>query len=293
VRWKKVCIIGIGLLGGSLGQALRRRKLARQVVGCARRQATVAEARRAGAVDSATLDPAEAVADADLVVLCTPIAQMRSTLVKLLPHLKRGAVVTDVGSVKGRVVRELESLAARAGGCFVGSHPMAGSERMGVTSARADLYAGAVCVVTPSRRSNRNAVRAVEGLWKSVGSRVLRLSPSAHDRLVARSSHLPHLVAAQLVNHTLGSGSATQSLLCATGFRDTTRVASGSPEMWRDIALANRVNLAKSLGAFIRELRALQRRVKSGDEKALARFFEQAKRRRDGWCNQAGYASPE
>jgi len=293
VRWKKASIIGVGLLGGSLGQALRKRKLVGQVVGCVRRQLTLTEALRAGAVDSATLDFAEGVAGADLVVLCTPIAQMRETLKKLLPHLKRGAIITDVGSVKGSVVRDLESLAAKAGAHFVGSHPMAGSEKMGVNAARPDLYEGAVCIVTPSVKSNARAVQAVAQLWRSVGARVLKLSPSVHDRMVARSSHLPHLLAAQLVNYTLGSKAVEQSLLCATGFRDTTRVASGSPEMWRDIAVANRTNLSKTLGKFIGELRALQKKVQAGDEKALAKFFEQAKLRRDGWCNQAGYASSE
>ena len=293
VRWKKVSIIGVGLLGGSLGQALRKRKLAGQVVGCVRRAVSMAQCRRAGAVDSATLDYAAGVANADLVVLCTPIAQMRTLLTELLPHLKRGAIVTDVGSVKGSVVRDLERLAAKAGVHFVGSHPMAGSEKMGVSAARPDLYHGAVCVVTPTAKSNRRAVRIVEQLWKSVGAKVLKLSPAVHDELVARSSHLPHLLAAQLVNYTLGNGASAQPLLCATGFRDTTRIASGSPEMWRDIAIANRVNLAKSLGQFIGELRALQKKIRAGDEKALTAFFEAAKRRRDSWCNKAGFASPE
>lgn len=293
VRWKKVSIVGVGLLGGSLGQVLRNRKLAVQVVGCVRREASIRECRRAGAVDFATLDFAGGVAGADLVVLCTPIAQMRGTLNKLLPHLKRGAIVTDVGSVKGPVVRDLEPMAAKVGAYFVGSHPMAGSEKMGVSAARPDLYQGAICVVTPTRTSNARAVRAVEQLWKTVGARVLRLPPATHDQLVARSSHLPHLLAAQLVNHTLGNGAEALPLLCATGFRDTTRIASGSPEMWRDIAVANRANLAKSLGELIAELRVLQKTVRAGDGESLARFFAKAKERRDAWCNKAGFASPE
>lgn len=284
MRFNQVSIIGVGLLGGSLGQALRQRKLARRVVGCVRRKTTLAECRRAGAVDIATLDLADGVAEADLVVLCTPIAQMRGLLKTLLPHLKRGAIVTDVGSVKGPVVRDLTALATKAGVHFVGSHPMAGSEKMGVSSARPDLYDGAVCVVTPTGKTRRAATRRVEQLWKSVGARVLKMSPSLHDELVARSSHLPHLLACQLVNHTLGQAASAQAALCASGFRDTTRIASGSPEMWRDIAMANRDNLAKSLGQFISELRGLQRAVRQGDEAGLARFFEQAKRRRDAWA---------
>ena len=294
VLFDKVTIVGVGLLGGSLGRALRERKLAARVIGCVRRSGSIAECRRARAVDAATLNFADGVADAGLVVLCTPIAQMIPLFKQLLPHLKHGAIVTDVGSVKGGVTRELESLAAKAGVHFVGSHPMAGSERMGVLASRADLYDGAVCVVTPTKKTNRRAVLAVERLWKSVGARVLRLSPEAHDQLVARSSHLPHLLAVQLVNHVLSGKSAPdQAALCATGFRDTTRIASGSPEMWRDIAIANRGNLAKVLDQFIGELRSLQKLVRTGDEKALTRFFEQAKKLRDDWCGQNGSGSSE
>lgn len=293
MRWKKVSIIGVGLLGGSLGQALRKRKLATEVVGCVRRQATIAEAKRAGAVDSATLDYAAGVADADLIILCTPITQMARTLASLVPHIKRGAIITDVGSVKGSVVRDLEALAAKAGAYFIGSHPMAGSEKTGVRAARPDLYTGAVCVLTPTKKTNQPALKKVAQLWTMLGARVLKLSPARHDQLVARSSHLPHLLAAQLVNHTLGRKEIEQALLCATGFRDTTRIASGSPEMWRDIAVANRANLGKTLGDFIRELRALQKLVQRGDQKKLSRFFEQAKQRRDAWCGRSGSTSPE
>ena len=170
------------------------------MVGFVRRAASVAECEGLGAVDLATLDLQRAVEGAELIVLCTPIAQMRPLVEQMLPALKPGAIVTDVGSVKGSVVRDLEALVAKAGAHFVGSHPMAGAEKMGVAAARADLFVGAVCVVTPTRKSNPAAVRKVEQLWKSVGARLLRLTPEAHDDLVSRSSHLPHVVAAQLAN---------------------------------------------------------------------------------------------
>ena len=294
VLFDKVTIVGVGLLGGSLGRALRERKIAARVIGCVRRRESIAECRRARAVDVATLDFADGVAGADLVVLCTPIAQMAPLLKQLLPHLKRGAIVTDVGSVKSGVTRELEALGAKAGVHFIGSHPMAGSEKMGVLASRADLYEGAVCVVTPTKKSNHRAAIKEERLWKSVGARVLKLSPEVHDQLVARSSHLPHLLATQLVNLVLDGKSATdQAALCATGFRDTTRIASGSPEMWRDIAVANRGNITKALDQFIVELSSLRKRVRDGDEKNLARFFEQAKQRRDAWCGKIGLGSSE
>ncbi len=294
MHWKKITLIGVGLLGGSLGLAAKRRRLAGSVVGFVRRKASVAECKRAGAVDRATLDLRDAVEGADLVVLCTPIARMRPLVKQMLPMLKRGAIVTDVGSVKASVVRDLEKLVAGAGGHFVGSHPMAGAEKTGVVASRADLFSNAVCVVTPTRKSNKQAVRKVEQLWKSLGARLLMLSPEEHDELVSRSSHLPHVVAAGLANLVLNpKHQPEQALLCANGFRDTTRVASGSPEMWRDIALANRENLSVALGRLMSDLEKFQRVLRKADGKAIARFFEEAKTRRDKWSARGKAGSPE
>ena len=294
MRWKKITLVGVGLLGGSLGMALSKRRLAGSVVGFVRRAASVVECEGLGAVNLATLDLQRAVEGADLIVLCTPIAQMPGLVKQMLPALRPGAIVTDVGSVKGSVVRDLEALVAKGGAHFVGSHPMAGAEKMGVAAARADLFVGAVCVITPTGKSNPAAVRKVEQLWKSVGSRLLRLAPEAHDELVSRSSHLPHVVAAQLVNLVLSpEHSREQGMLCANGFRDTTRIASGSPEMWRDIALANRKNLSRALETFTKGLQDFRRALKSGDAQAVARFFEQASERRNLWSKGAGSPSPE
>ena len=292
--FQKITIIGVGLLGGSLGLAVRRGKLARQTAGFVRRAASLKDCERAGAVDFATTDLLAAVWDADLVILCTPLAQMRSRVQEMLPALKRGAIVTDVGSVKASVQRELESLVASAGAHFVGSHPMAGAEKTGVAAARADLFARTVCIVTPTGRTNRAALKKVEQFWQALGACVLRLPPETHDALVSRSSHLPHVVAATLANHVLNPAHPKpQAALCANGFRDTTRIASGSPEMWRDIALANRKNLAKSLDAFIADLQKIQRRVRQGDAATIMNFFETAKQRRDDWCASCASPSPE
>ena len=294
VRWKKITLIGVGLLGGSLGMALRKRRLAEKVVGFVRRATSVEECERCGAVNVATRDLRRAVEDAALIVLCTPIAQMRPLVERMLPSLKPSAIVTDVGSVKGSVVRDLEPLVAKAGAHFVGSHPMAGAEKMGVAAARADLFVGAVCVVTPTRNSNPAAARKVEQLWRSVGSRVLWLTPKAHDDLVSRSSHLPHVVAAQLANLILSPERPKgQDMLCANGFRDTTRIASGSPEMWRDIALANRMNLSRALETLTAGLQKFRRALKNGDAQTIAEFFEQARERRERWSKRARSPSPE
>jgi len=294
VPFQKITIIGVGLLGGSIGLAARRRKLVREIAGFVRRAASLKDCERAGAVDYATTDLLAAVSNADLVILCTPLAQMRSLAEQFSPALKRGAIVTDVGSVKAGVVRELESVIAKAGAHFVGSHPMAGAEKTGVGAARADLFQNAMCVLTPTKRTNVAAVRRLEQFWKSLGARVLKLAPEQHDLFVSRSSHLPHVVAASLANLVLDpKGPKPQAQLCATGFRDTTRIASGSPEMWRDIALSNRKNIARSMDAFIDELKRFQAILKKSDARAIAKFFETAKSRRDGWCVRSKASSSE
>ena len=292
VQFRKITIIGVGLLGGSIGLAVKRRRLAREVAGFVRRRASLKDCEKAGAVDFATTDLLAAVSNADLVILCTPLSQMRPRVVEMLSALKRGAIVTDVGSVKAGVVRELESLLQKSGAHFVGSHPMAGAEKTGVLASRANLFVDAVCVLTPTKKSNEASVRRVEAFWKSLGARTLRLAPEQHDALVSHSSHLPHIVAAALANLVLAPARPEfQSALCANGFRDTTRIASGSPEMWRDIALANRKNLANSLDALVVGLQKFKRVLKAGNAKAVAKYFETAKTRRDNWC--ASSTSPE
>jgi prephenate dehydrogenase len=292
VHWQKITVVGVGLLGGSLGLAIKQRRLAPKVDGFVRRTASIKDCETFGVVDHATRDLKRAVENADLVILCTPIGRMAELTKEMLPALKKGAVVTDVGSVKGSVVAELEPLIAGAGGFFVGSHPMAGGEKMGVAAARADLFVNSLCIVTPSHNSDPGAVKQVEEFWKAVGARLLTLAPSAHDDLVSRSSHLPHVVAAELANYVLSPAHPKeQAEVCANGFRDTTRIASGSPEMWRDIATANRENLSRVLGVFIEDLQEFRLALENGDVKAIEEFFENAKQRRDKWRGQGD--SPE
>jgi len=295
VRWKKITIVGVGLLGGSLGMVVRQRRLAAPggIAGYVRRTASLKDCERTRAVDFATTDLIAAARDSDLIILCTPLAQMKPLVKQMLPALKRGAIITDVGSVKGSVVRDLESQVAKAGGHFVGSHPMAGAEKTGVAFARADLFKDAVCVVTPSRKTNRTALRKVESFWKSVGARVLKLSPETHDQFVSRSSHLPHVVAAMLATRVLDPKQTEQAALCANGFRDTTRIASGSPEMWRDIVMANRKQVRQALDEFVRDLQQVQAILRRGKEKEVSRFLETAKERRDKWCSRCASPSPE
>jgi len=287
VRWQKVSLIGVGLLGGSLGLAIKQRRLAAKVDGFVRRTVSIGECEKIGAVDHATRDLARAVEGADLVILCTPLGQMRGIAEKMLTALQPGAIVTDVGSVKGSVVDDLEGLIAGAGAYFVGSHPMAGGEKTGASAARANLFEKTVCIVTPTPNSQKEAVQSVVEFWESLGSRVLKLPPGLHDDLVSRSSHLPHVVAAELANYVLSPAHPDeQAAVCANGFRDTTRIASGSPEMWRDISMANRKNLIRVLGVFIEDLQEFCLALEKEDVKAIEEFFEKAKQRRDQWSGQ-------
>ena len=284
MQFRKITIIGVGLLGGSIGLAARKRRVAREIAGFVRRKKSIADCEKFGASDFATTDLLAAVSNSDLIILCTPLAQMLPLAKQFLPALKRGAIVTDVGSVKSGVVRELESLVQKSGAHFVGGHPMAGAEKTGVTAARKDLFQNAACVLTPTKKSNAAAVRKLEQFWKSLGARVLKLPPEQHDLFASRTSHLPHVAAATLANLVLNpTNPKLQSQLCANGFRDTTRIASGSPEMWRDITLSNRKNLACALDAFISELQKFQHGLKKSDAKAISNFFEMAKSRRDNW----------
>lgn len=294
MRWRKVAILGVGLLGGSLGLALRRRGLAGEVAGFVRREATLAQAVALGALDNGSTRLKPALRDADLVVLCTPVAQMDALAAGFPGVLSPGALVTDVGSVKSSVIRAVAPVVTAAGSEFIGSHPMAGSERTGVQAAREDLFEGAVTVVTPQESSSPRAVAQIRQLWESVGSRVVMMSDQRHDQLVSRSSHLPHLIAATLAHWILDPGHLPdQSDLCAAGFRDTTRVASGSPEMWRDIAMANREAILESLAGFQQCLDGLRHALESGDAAAVDRFLGEAKQRRDAWIERGTARSTE
>ncbi len=283
----KFTLVGVGLLGGSLGLAVQRRGLTTHVAGLVRRASAVDECLKFGVATTVTRNVATAVEGADWIVLCSPIGQMKSLMTDLLPFVKPGAIITDVGSVKSTVVEAIEPLAESVGAHFIGSHPMAGSERTGAAASRADLFEGAVCVVTPTSRTPRAVVQRVTEFWSALGSRVISMSPDRHDDLVGRSSHLPHVAAAGLANYVLSPvHPSDQGRLCAGGFRDTTRIASGSPEMWRDIALANRRHLSRVLGVFLEDLTEFRRALDEENAAWVEEFFANAKSRRDAWLDQ-------
>jgi len=252
-----VAIIGVGLIGGSLGKALRRSKRY-SVIGIGRRPESLNNALSTGAVDRISTQFSDA-AQAQIVVLATPVSLIVPTLKRVLPVLKPGTIVTDVGSVKGSLLKDVQKTLRRKDVHFIGAHPLAGSHRTGVMASQPTLFKNATCVVIPGDRS---ATAAVSALWKAAGARVLELSAAQHDQLVAVTSHLPHLLAHALV-HTAARSDDQKKLqaLMAGSFRDMTRVASADPDQWVDIFEANAPALRSALRAFLSQLSALSRQV--------------------------------
>ena len=241
-----IAIFGPGLMGGSLLMALRKHSPGQRLSVWARRQTAVDDVLNRGLADSGSTDAAAVACGAGCLVLCLPVERMHETAVSIADAVSSDALVTDVGSVKGSVVCELEDIFPRHGN-FVGSHPMCGSEEAGLSAARADLYEGATCVVTPTARSRPDLVKQACGLWATVGGRIRQMNPARHDRAASLVSHVPHVAAAALVE-LVGAESPDVRELCAGGFRDTTRVASASPELWTGILSLNRTEAARGLG---------------------------------------------
>ncbi len=279
VDFQKITLVGVGMLGGSIGLAAKRCGVAARVCGLVRREVSIAECLAAGVVDDATLDIAEAVVDAGLVILCTPVGRMGELAAVLKPHLAADTIVTDVGSVKASVVAAVEPVLSR----FVGSHPLCGSEKAGVAHARGDLFEGAVCAVTPTEVSDAPTVDTISKFWTALGSRVVNLSAADHDAIVARTSHLPHVLASALVNAVLASPRVGESDFLGSGFRDTTRLASGDAGMWRDIAMGNAAAIAAALEDLQAEIGRLKTAVSEKDAAALENFFAEGQSARDDW----------
>jgi prephenate dehydrogenase len=274
----KVTIVGIGLLGGSLGLAIKKRRLAREVWGLARREQSRKKALKFKAVDQATLDLAAAVEGADLIVLATPVGGFTQILGALSLVAPRGCLVTDVGSVKGALVAQWEKASHPL--AFVGSHPMAGSEKSGVEEARADLFQGTTCITTPTGRTSKDALKKVESLWRALGCRVIRLAPLGHDKKIGLLSHLPHAAAFSLMRAVGRGMSAGDWRLAGNGLRDTTRISGSDPAMWADIFLANRLEMKKDLEAFQNDLRVLLKCLSKNDRRGLLDFLGRSSRLR-------------
>jgi prephenate dehydrogenase len=277
--FERAAIVGVGLIGGSLALAGRAAGQFGEVVGIGRSEANLAVARARGIVDRTVRDGSE-LGPVDLVVLAVPVRSTATMAQALLPHLRPGTVITDVGSVKGTVVAACEAVLP-GDRPFVGGHPIAGSERAGAAAADPALFRGAPCILTPSPRTDRAALGRVRTLWEAVGARVHEMTAAEHDRALAWVSHLPHLVAYALVG-ALARRDGGLAALAGGGWRDTTRVAASPPELWRDILLANADAVLAATDAFSAEVARLRAAVAAGDAAALLALLEAAAAARRG-----------
>ncbi|NLE64355.1 MAG: prephenate dehydrogenase/arogenate dehydrogenase family protein [Elusimicrobia bacterium] len=273
--FRQVAIIGTGLVGGSIGIAMRKGKLAGKVIGCARHEATLKTAEVIGAIDAGTTSLQKAVYGADLVILAAPVQVIMDQIKEVGRYLRRGTIVTDVGSSKVAVV-DLAHKHFPEHVFFVGSHPMAGSEKSGIQHARADLLKGASCLMTPTEKTNRQARDKVRQLWEKLEMTVQSLAPAQHDQIMAQVSHLPHVVAFALMH------SIQEDALCyaSTGLKDTTRIAASCPRMWTDISLSNSRDLLKAIDEMVRNLSEFRKDLIEKDASALEQFVAKANVRR-------------
>jgi prephenate dehydrogenase len=274
-RFGSVAIIGVGLIGGSVGLALRRRGLADEVVGIGRHEARLAEASRLGAIDMAATDLATGVERADVVVICTPVSRIARDVAEAAAHAPEGALLTDAGSTKRRIVEEVER-DARAARAFVAAHPIAGSERQGAAYGRADLFENRACVLTPTPRTSPDRLARARAFWSALGCRLIEMGPGAHDDALARTSHLPHAVAAALAAAVPPDALA----LAAGAYRDGTRVAGADAALWAAIFLANRAPVLHALDEFQTQLAAFRAALDASDAAALQRWWETARAQR-------------
>lgn len=277
-EYDTVAIVGVGLIGGSIGLALRERKLARRVVGVGRRQMSLDGARKIGAIDHGVTNLATGVAEAQLIVVATPVDTVAERVVQAVAAAQPGALVTDVGSTKETIVSMVDAALAtrRSGPRFVGSHPLAGDHRTGAEHARADMFEGRMVVVTPSAATRPAAVTEVSGFWQSLGANVTTMTPAKHDAALAITSHLPHVAAV-----ALAAATPTELLgLTASGWRDTTRVAGGDPHLWRAIFTANRQHVLEAIDLLSETLGNLREALELGDHESLTAMLEAAARKK-------------
>ncbi len=295
VHFKQVAIIGVGLIGGSLGLIMRRQGLADHVVGVGRRVENLERAVELGAIDRHVSDAKEGVRGSDLVILAAPVDTYDGHLREWAHCLAPGAIVSDVGSVKGHLVERSES-AMPVGVHFVGAHPIAGKEKTGVGAASAQLFAGARCILTPTAKTDARALESIRQLWQETGALVLTMEPHLHDQILGAVSHLPHAAAFAMMNALADLRDRQLSALdlarhSGGGLRDATRIAASSPEMWRDIFLWNRDNIVSFIDGYTQALEELKQLIKAGDAKGIEQSLERAKGEREKLNAQASVSA--
>ena len=282
----KLCIIGVGLIGGSLARALKKAGAVREVVGCGRDVAHLEKAKALGVIDFFETDISLAVKDCDMVVVAVPLGAMQSVFEKIAPVITDDMVITDVGSAKESVVKAANAAFNTIPKTLVPGHPIAGTEKSGVEASFAELYENRRVIITPLETSSSDAVSKVNSMWQACGAEVVETTIEHHDKVLAATSHLPHMLAFSLVD-TLSKMDAKNEIFdfAAGGFRDFTRIASSDPDMWRDICLANGDALVEMIKKFVDDLQQLSSAIENNDSGYLKETFSRAKKARDEFCD--------
>ena len=279
MHFRNVAILGVGLIGASVALAMKKNNLCTSITGYGRRLENLKRAREMGIIDSFEQDAPDACRDADLIVYATPVGSFLDIARQSGPFYKKGTLVTDVGSVKGTLVRKMENLMPE-GVSFVGGHPIAGSDRSGIDSASADLFSGAKCILTPTAKTDKESLSAVMKIWEIFGSAVKLIGAEEHDRIYAAVSHLPHFIAYEIMN-AVADIDISYLNFSGKGFLDTTRIASSHPELWRDICILNRENLLEAIEVFQQNLTRVSRYLSARDSEALEEDFKRARKLRE------------
>lgn len=266
IHFNKVTIVGVGLIGGSLAKVLKAENLADQIIGAGRSRQSLELALKLGVIDHIARDAQQAVKDADLVVLASPVGIFETLAREIGSHLKKGAILTDVGSVKGSLVKTIEALTP-PGVHFVPGHPIAGKEKFGVAEATEKLFRGAKCILTPTKKTDEQALSTVKKIWTAAGSKVIVMDPDMHDKVFAAVSHMPHVAAFAMMCAVAELNTGTEGYLnfSGAGFRDFTRIAGSSPEMWKDICLLNRDNIIQMMDRYQIALNTFREELLAGD----------------------------
>lgn len=287
-QFNKVTIIGVGLIGGSIGLAIKKNGLAKEVVGVFRHKATLKKALARKAVDRGVMNIRDGVKGADLIIVATPVSSIVRIAREVMKNAKKNSIITDVGSTKGCIVEQLEKASKSFSVNFVGSHPMAGSEHNSVEFSRDSLMERSPCIVTKTARTDSSSLKRVINFWKVLGGNVKVMTPSEHDRSVALISHLPHIVAFSLA----GAIPEKELAYAAEGFKDTTRVASSDPYLWADIFLTNKKEAIKACRLFESSYKGIVRALAKDDYSGIVRALKKAKSKRDRWKSKSEYRNP-
>ncbi|MBI4652528.1 prephenate dehydrogenase [Candidatus Desantisbacteria bacterium] len=282
IYFNKITIIGLGLIGGSIALSLKEKNKNIQITGIGRNEANLKKAKDKNIIDQYYLNPGDGVGDSDLIILATPVKTICSMISDIAPFVKKGAVITDVGSSKSSIINYVDKIKDK-NFIFVGSHPMAGSEKKGVDNAAPNLFLNSICFVTKNKQTDPYFLNKIKELWIILGAAIIEISPEDHDNIVALTSHLPHILAVALVNMVYDQNKNNQQIKLgiSSGFKDTTRIASGDPDMWKDICISNKTFILKKINDLRLELFKMETLIQMEDEEGLYKKFYNAKHCRD------------